>query len=108
MIVPDDDFLRQRRLCRARRHAIDHRRSANRHGRTGSMFAVDALDVKPDIMTVAKSLGGGLMPIGAMLCRRDLWLKAYGSLETSPLHTSTFSGGSLACAAAGRDQRDSR
>ena len=34
-----------------------------------------------------------------MLCRRDLWLKAYGSIETFALHTSTFGGGSLACAA---------
>src|SRR5208282_1750056 len=55
--------------------------------------------VEPDILTLAKSLGGGLVPIGAMLCRRDLWMKAYGTLQTFALHTSTFGGGSLACAA---------
>jgi acetylornithine/succinyldiaminopimelate/putrescine aminotransferase len=37
--------------------------------------------------------------LGAMLCRRDLWMKAYGSAQTFALHTSTFGGGSLACAA---------
>jgi putrescine aminotransferase len=50
-------------------------------------------------MTLAKSLGGGAMPIGAMLVRRDLWHKAYGSVQQLGLHTSTFGGGSLACAA---------
>jgi len=39
------------------------------------------------------------MPLGAMIARRDLWLKAYGSYQTFALHSSTFSGGSLACAA---------
>ncbi len=51
-------------------------------------------------MTLAKSLGGGVMPIGAMLARRDLYQKAYGSASTFALHSSTFGGGSLACAAA--------
>ena len=63
------------------------------------MFAVDGLHVEPDVMAVAKSLSGGLIPIGAMLVRRDLWMKAYGALESFALHTSTFGGGSLACAA---------
>jgi putrescine aminotransferase len=69
-------------------------------GRTGTMFAVDALDVRPDIMTLAKSLSGGMVPIGATLARRELWLKAYGSVDRFVLHTSTFGGGSLACTAA--------
>jgi putrescine aminotransferase len=68
-------------------------------GRTGAMFACEAEGVEPDIMTLAKSLGGGLMPIGAMLARRELWLKAYGTVQSFALHTSTFGGGSLACAA---------
>ncbi len=68
-------------------------------GRTGLNFAVEHEDVHPDIMTLAKSLGGGLMPIGAMLARRDLWMKAYGTVANCTLHTSTFGGGSLATAA---------
>ena len=51
------------------------------------------------MMTLAKSLGGGLVPLGAMLARRDLWMKAYGTVQTFALHSSTFGGGSLACAA---------
>ena len=68
-------------------------------GRTGLTFAVEHEDVHPDAMTLAKSLGGGLMPIGAMLCRRELWMKAYGTVANCTLHTSTFGGGSLATAA---------
>jgi acetylornithine/succinyldiaminopimelate/putrescine aminotransferase/predicted amino acid dehydrogenase len=68
-------------------------------GRTGMTFAVEHDDVHPDAMTLAKSLGGGLVPIGAMLCRRDLWMKAYGTVGTCTMHTSTFGGGSLATAA---------
>ncbi len=68
-------------------------------GRTGPLFAVERDGVEPDILTLAKSLGGGLMPLGAMITGRDLWLRAYGSYESFALHSSTFSGGSLACAA---------
>jgi putrescine aminotransferase len=60
---------------------------------------VDHEGVSPDIMAVAKSLGGGVMPIGAALCRRDLWMRAYGTLDACTLQSSTFGGGSLACAA---------
>ena len=68
-------------------------------GRTGRMFAVDHDDVTPDVLCLAKSLGGGHVPIGAVLVRREFWNQAYGTLETCLLHTSTFAGGSLACAA---------
>ena len=64
------------------------------------MFAVDRDGVEPDILTLAKSSAAAAwMPLGAMIARRDLWLKAYGSYQTFDLHSSTFSGGSLACAA---------
>lgn len=68
-------------------------------GRTGSMFACDFFGITPDIMTIAKSLSGGMVPIGAMLAKGDIWRRAYGSLDSFALHTSTFGGGSLACAA---------
>ena len=68
-------------------------------GRTGALFACEHEGVEPDVLCLAKSLGGGLMPIGAMLTRRNLWMKAYGTIQTFALHTSTFGGGSLACAA---------
>jgi len=66
-------------------------------GRTGAMFAVDHWAVVPDIMTLAKALGGGVMPIGAYIARPQLWERY---IESPLLHTSTFGGNPLACAAA--------
>lgn len=101
MIVPPEGYLREaQELCRASETLLIVDEVQTGLGRTGEMFAVEHEAVEPDIMTLAKSLGGGLMPIGAMLCRRDLWRQAYGTLQTMALHTSTFGGGSLACAAA--------
>jgi putrescine aminotransferase len=66
-------------------------------GRTGALWGVDHWDVVPDIVCVAKSLGGGVMPVAAFMGRPHIWR----ALEPNPfLHTSTFGGSPLACAAA--------
>ena len=66
-------------------------------GRTGRMFAVEHEGVEPDILTLAKALGGGVMPIGATIATPEIWEKAFG--ENPLIHTSTFGGNQLACAA---------
>jgi acetylornithine aminotransferase len=63
-------------------------------GRTGTLFAYEQLGVQPDIMTLAKGLGGGV-PIGACLATAPV-AKAFGPGS----HASTFGGNPLACAAA--------
>jgi len=65
-------------------------------GRTGKMFAVEDSDVVPDILTLAKALGGGVIPIGATMATPAIWQKAFG--ENPLIHTSTFGGNPLACA----------
>ncbi|MDH5726362.1 MAG: aminotransferase class III-fold pyridoxal phosphate-dependent enzyme, partial [Nitrospira sp.] len=63
-------------------------------GRTGTFFAYEQLGVKPDIMTLAKGLAGGV-PIGACLATES------AAAAFSPgAHASTFGGNPLACAAA--------
>ena len=62
-------------------------------GRTGKLFAYEHFDVKPDIFTLAKALGGGF-PIGAV-CAQDYVAKAFEPGD----HGSTFGGNPLACAA---------
>lgn len=69
-------------------------------GRTGTFFACESEDLVPDILCLAKSLGGGVMPIGAYMTSDELWRKAYGTMEKALLHTSTFGGNTAACAAA--------
>ena len=101
MNVPPPGYLREAQaLCRANGTLLIADEIQTGLGRTGTLFAVEAEGVRPDVMTVAKSLGGGLVPIGAMLTRRDLWMRAYGTVQSFALHSSTFAGGSLACAAA--------
>lgn len=65
--------------------------------RTGRWFGVDHAGVEPDVMTLAKALGGGVMPIGATLMTPAV-AAAYAGRPT--LHTSTFGGNPLACRAA--------
>lgn len=62
-------------------------------GRTGSLFAFEQLDIHPDIVTMAKGLGGGV-PIGAMACNERADIFVPGD------HASTFGGNPLATAAA--------
>ncbi len=63
-------------------------------GRTGRPFAYQRFEAKPDIVTVAKPLAGGL-PLGAFLASED-----FASGLTPGMHGSTFGGGPLACATA--------
>lgn len=62
-------------------------------GRTGSLYCFENYDVKPDIITLAKGLGGGL-PIGACLCTEGL-----ENVLTQGAHGSTFGGNPISCAA---------
>jgi putrescine aminotransferase len=67
-------------------------------GRCGALFACDLAGVVPDVMTLAKGLSGGVVPIGAYIARPNVWNAAYAKAPL--LHTSTFGGNPLACAAA--------
>ena len=67
-------------------------------GRTGKLWGVDHWDVQPDIMTLAKSLGGGVMPISAFCSTEEIWQVM---MYPNPfIHTTTTGGGALACSAA--------
>lgn len=69
-------------------------------GRTGTLFAFQAEGLVPDVLCLAKSLSGGLVPIGATLTSVEVQRRAYGSMDRFDLHNSTFGGNGLACAAA--------
>ncbi len=63
-------------------------------GRTGRLFACEEEGVTPDVMVLAKALGGGLVPIGAMLCTEEVYTE-----EFAMKHSSTFAGNTLAARA---------
>lgn len=65
-------------------------------GRTGRMWACDWDGVAPDLMTVGKAIGGGVMPLAAFIARPEVW----DVFADNPyVHSSTFGGNPLACAA---------
>jgi acetylornithine/succinyldiaminopimelate/putrescine aminotransferase len=69
-------------------------------GRSGNLFSFLDYNCVPDIVTTSKALGGGKNAISAMISRKKLFNKAYGSIKKSTLHTTTFFGLGEACATA--------
>jgi len=69
-------------------------------GRTGRFFSYQHEEgVQPDIITVAKALSGGYVPVGAMLTTDKIFGSVYSSRDTIMVHSTTFKGGPLAMAA---------
>jgi putrescine aminotransferase len=64
------------------------------------MFAFQSEGVTPDVLVLGKALGGGLVPVSAALVGARLHEKAYGTIDRFDLHSTTYGGGGLACAAA--------
>ncbi len=93
--VADRSYLAGlRELCRQREVLLIFDEIQTGMGRTGTLFAYEQFGVSPDIMTLAKGLGGGV-PIGACLATNEV-AAAFGPGS----HASTFGGNPLACAAA--------
>jgi adenosylmethionine-8-amino-7-oxononanoate aminotransferase len=67
-------------------------------GRTGHLFACDADGVTPDILCIAKGLGGGYQPIGAMMCSQTIFDTSTGGSGFFQ-HGHTYIGHPVACAA---------
>ena len=92
--VADMEYLRGlRELCDRRGLLLILDEVQTGMGRTGKLFAYEHYGIKPDIMTLAKALGGGL-PMGAMLARETVAVSF-----TPGSHASTFGGNPLACSA---------
>jgi acetylornithine/succinyldiaminopimelate/putrescine aminotransferase len=93
--VGTDEYLRGlRRLCDDRDVLLIFDEIQTGWCRTGKMFACQHAGVTPDIMTVAKSLGGGIYPISATVFREQL----NDFLIANPfVHLSTFGGSDLGC-----------
>lgn len=101
VIIPPAGYLKEiRRLCDKYDVLLVVDEIQTGFGRTGKNFAVEHENIVPDIMTISKSLGGGLVPIGACVTSKYLFKKAYGKSENYALHTSTFGGNNFTATAA--------
>ncbi len=98
-IVPPDDFWpRIRELTKAYGVLLIADEVQTGFGRTGKRWGVDHWEVVPDIIALAKSLGGGVMPVSAFCSTEEIW---QCMMFPNPfIHTTTTGGGALACSAA--------
>jgi ornithine--oxo-acid transaminase len=98
--LPPDGYLEgAQQLCRryGTLFAVDEVQTG--FGRTGKLFAFEHWGLEPDLVTVAKSLSGGYVPVGALLMARHVYDGVFDSLEHSVSHGSTFAPNDLAMAA---------
>lgn len=95
VVIPHPDFLKRlRELCDRANLLLILDEVQVGMGRTGKFFSYEHAGIKPDIVTLAKALGGGL-PIGAMIAKPEI-----ASAFTPGSHGTTFGGNPVACAAA--------
>ncbi len=96
--VADGDYFRKvREICDKKGALLIFDEVRTAFGRTGKMFASEHYGVQPDIVTMAKALGGGVMPVGAFSAGPAIWDSMFG--KNPYLHSTTFGGNPLACAA---------
>ncbi len=68
-------------------------------GRTGKLWAHEHYGIRPDIVTISKALSGGFMPVGAMICSKEISNSVYSSMDRAVVHSSTFKNNQLAMVA---------
>lgn len=96
IVVPPEGFLREvRRVCSERNILMIADEIQSGLGRCGTTFCCEHEQVQPDIFILGKALGGGIMPISAVVSSREIL-----SVFTPGDHGSTFGGNPLACAVA--------
>ncbi len=98
--VPNDSYLIEaQKLCRKYGTLLICDEIQSGFGRTGKFFAFEHWGLEPDIITIAKSLSGGYVPVGAILMRRDIYNSTYTKMDRCVVHSSTFGKNDLAMAA---------
>src|SRR5262245_58918262 len=97
---PDGSFLPEdQRLCRKYGTLLFLDEVQTGLGRTGKFFAFEHWGLEPDLVTIAKSLSGGYVPVGAILTRRAVYDAVYNKMDRCVVHSSTFGKNDLAMAA---------
>ena len=93
-VASPDFVLALRKICDEKKILLIIDEVQTGIGRTGKMFGFQNYGIIPDVMTLAKALGGGL-PIGVMVAKKEL-----GDILAPGMHASTFGGGPVICRAA--------
>ncbi|PWR74522.1 adenosylmethionine--8-amino-7-oxononanoate transaminase [Methanospirillum lacunae] len=99
---PDRYLTKVRELCNTYNILLIADEVATGFGRTGKMFACDHEEISPDIMTVAKGLTGGYLPLAATITTEEIFNAFLGDASESKtfFHGHSYTGNQLACAVA--------
>jgi acetylornithine/succinyldiaminopimelate/putrescine aminotransferase len=98
--IPNDDYLPEaQRLCRKYGTLFICDEVQVGLGRAGKFLCCEHWNLEPDMVTIAKSLGGGYVPVSAVIMRRWIHDKVFGSLKRAQVHSTTFGQNDMAMAA---------
>jgi ornithine--oxo-acid transaminase len=98
--IPEDRYLPEaQRLCRKHGALFICDEVQVGMGRTGRFLCCEHWGLEPDMVTIAKSLSGGYVPVSAVIMRRDINDKVFGHLKRAQVHSTTFGQNDMAMAA---------
>ncbi len=98
--IPDDNYLPEaQRLCRKYGAQFICDEVQVGLGRAGKFLCCEHWNLEPDMVTIAKSLGGGYMPTSAVIMRREINNKVFGHLKRAQVHSTTFGQNDMSMAA---------
>jgi len=98
--IPEDDYLPEaQRLCRKYGTLFICDEVQVGMGRAGKFLCCEHWNLEPDMVTLAKSLGGGYVPVGAVIMRREINNKVFGHLKRAQVHSTTFGQNEMGMAA---------
>lgn len=95
--VPEPGFLKQAvQLCKKYGTISISDEVQSGLGRTGKWLAGDHEELEPDIITISKALSGGMVPVGAVIYKREIYDKVFSRMDRCVVHSSTFGQNNLA------------
>lgn len=98
--IPEDHYLPEaQRLCRKHGTIFICDEVQAGMGRSGRFLSCEHWALEPDMVTIAKSLSGGYVPISAVIMRRSIHSKVFGHLKRAQVHSTTFGQNDMAMAA---------
>jgi ornithine--oxo-acid transaminase len=96
ILPPDDYFPKVQELCRKHKALFLMDEIHTGIGRTGAFLASEHWKIQPDIVTLSKGLSGAMVPVSAVVTRKEVIKGVYSRLDRSCVHASTFMGNNLA------------
>ena len=98
--IPEDNYLPEaQRLCRKYGAQFICDEVQVGMGRAGKFLCSEHWNLEPDMVTIAKSLGGGYIPVSAVIMRREINDRVFGHLKRAQVHSTTFGQNDMGMAA---------